>query len=199
MCSAYMDIESIQFNSSTHPASSVLNQVLDLIDTLSCDQLNVFFTLLWAVWKARNDVLWNGDSFDVWWILQWALRWLGDYKEANRKVGGRKLRPKVKWKCPPSGRLKINGDGAFYNDSGKGGIRVVVLDNQGDCVAALAKHFPHAASALHMETEAFKAGLLLGVHEGWSNVEIQCDCAVLVSVITRTDDDFSEVGRSVED
>lgn len=43
---------------------------------------------------------------------------------------------------------------AFNMALGQGGIGVVVRNNAGQCVAALARHFPYASSALHMEAEA---------------------------------------------
>ena len=50
-----------------------------------------------------------------------------------------------------------------------------------------------------MEAMALRAGIFITVQEQWSNVKIECDCAVLTAAFTRTDDDFSEIGCLVED
>lgn len=62
---------------------------------------------------------------------------------------------------PPRGRLKINFDGAYSSELKKGGIGVIVRDDTGKCLTALTRFFPYAASALHMEVEACRAGLLM--------------------------------------
>lgn len=73
----------------------------------------------------------------------------------------KKKRPISKWECPPSGRLKVNVDGAYRADGEIGDIGVVVRDGSGNCVAAFARHIPYALSAIQMEVEACRAGLFL--------------------------------------
>lgn len=66
-------------------------------------------------------------------------------------------------------------------------------------MAAMSRYFPHVCSALHMEAEACRAGLIIAIHQGWSNVELECDCASLVAVLSSDKEDYSEVGRIIED
>lgn len=33
---------------------------------------------------------------------------------------------------------------------------------------------------LHMELEAMKEGILLIIHQGWSNIDIETDCVLVV-------------------
>ncbi|PRQ57425.1 putative ribonuclease H-like domain-containing protein [Rosa chinensis] len=111
-----------------------------------------------------------------------------------------KQRPVAKWHCPPTGRLKINIDGAYNADRRLGGVGVVCRDDHGSCVAVLAKPFQYASSALHMEAEALRAGLLLAIHQGWMDIEMDTDCAILVYALNRElDDDLSDIGRIMED
>ena len=80
-----------------------------------------------------------------------------------------------------------------------GGIGVVVRDNQGNCVAALARHLPLASSALHVELEACRAGLLFAIQQGWNQIELESDCMQLVTALSNSCEDWSHVGRIVED
>ena len=105
----------------------------------------------------------------------------------------------MKWKFPPTGRLKVNVDGSFHANTGRGGLGVVVRNDRGICIAALAKFIPHAKSALHMEAMALRAGILMIIQEQWDDVEIECDCSVLAATLARTDNDFSDIGCIVED
>ncbi|XP_062014464.1 uncharacterized protein LOC133730996 [Rosa rugosa] len=108
-------------------------------------------------------------------------------------------RPAMKWRCPPSGRLKIKIDGAFDAVTSNGGIGVVVRNEERLGVAAFARPFVHAHSALNMEVEACRVGLLLGIHQGWSEIEVESDSTLLIAALNREEQDFSEVGRVLED
>ncbi|PRQ31117.1 putative ribonuclease H-like domain, reverse transcriptase zinc-binding domain-containing protein [Rosa chinensis] len=82
---------------------------------------------------------------------------------------------------------------------GLGGIGVVVRDDLGTGIAAIAKPFLHAHSAINMEAEACRAGLLLGIHQGWSDVVIESDSALLIATLKSEEDNFSEVSRVFDD
>ncbi|KAL6206870.1 hypothetical protein ACLB2K_024116 [Fragaria x ananassa] len=116
------------------------------------------------------------------------------YPKAVRK----KARPRVRWECPPSGRLKINVDGAFCSDNGYGGIGVVVRDDFGIGIAAVVRPFLHAHSVLNMEAEACRVGLLLGIHQGWTNIDIESNSTILVVALKSEEEDLSEVTMNME-
>lgn len=59
---------------------------------------------------------------------------------------------------------EINIDGGFYGEDGSGGIGVVVWNDEGLGVAALAKPFLQAHSVSNMEVEACQEGLSLDIH-----------------------------------
>ena len=56
---------------------------------------------------------------------------------------------------------------------------VVVRDEAGQCLVALARHFEHAQSAIFTEAEAVKAGLLAAIHQQWQDIELECDNAMV--------------------
>lgn len=39
----------------------------------------------------------------------------------------------------------------------------------------------------------------MAIHQGWSNVELECDCANLVNAVSTEQEDFSEIGRIIDD
>jgi hypothetical protein len=106
---------------------------------------------LWVVWNERNNILWNGGAFKPLIMSAWAIHHLEEYHKFHPLNIKLKKRRVSKWSCPPWGRLKINVDGVFTFDKGHSGIGVVVQNDEGVCIAALARHFPHAISAQHME------------------------------------------------
>lgn len=54
-------------------------------------------------------------------------------------------------------------------------------------------------SAVHTEAEACRAGLLLAIHQGWSEVEIESDCDVVVMALNGSTVDLSNMGRIIDD
>ncbi|KAL6194284.1 hypothetical protein ACLB2K_035368 [Fragaria x ananassa] len=66
-------------------------------------------------------------------------------------------------------------------------------------IAAVARPFKHAHSALNMEFEACRTGLLHGIHQGWSDIDIESDSILLVAALEREEEDLSEVGQVLGD
>ncbi|XP_024161206.1 uncharacterized protein LOC112168311 [Rosa chinensis] len=108
-------------------------------------------------------------------------------------------REKSKWRNPPSGQLKVNVDGSYRAEFGDGGVGVVIRDENGMCLVALAHYFPHASSALHMEAEACRAGLLLAIHQNMSAIDLESDCSLVITALQHNVEDRSEIGRIIDD
>ncbi|XP_062028747.1 uncharacterized protein LOC133744696 [Rosa rugosa] len=182
-----------------HPAPNICEWMWSMIDTLSTEEQGLFCTSLWAVWAERNKVLWQGSVLNPASLAQWVGQYLEVFQTYHYKPSVKQKRLKTKWECPPSGRLKINVDGAFRIAHNCGGIGVVVRNDAGVGVTTLARPHLHAHSALHMEVEECRAGLLLGIHQGWTDVDIESDSILLITALSRDEEDLSEVGRVLED
>ncbi|PRQ25708.1 putative ribonuclease H-like domain, reverse transcriptase zinc-binding domain-containing protein [Rosa chinensis] len=182
----------LHLNPVEHPAKTLSSWTLDMLDILSVDQCDFFFMGLWAVWFERNKMVWKNDAFQPLMLIEWAVRHLVEFQKYHPKAVRKKKQAPMKWQCSPRGRLKINVDGAFRADVGCGGIGVVVRDDVGMGIAALARPFLHAHSVLNMEAEACRAGLLLGIHQGWSDIEIESDSAILVAALNSGEKNFSQ-------
>ena len=79
------------------------------------------------------------------------------------------------------------------------GIGVVARDSRGRCLASLARHFPQAQLALHMEAEGLRGGLLIAMHQQWEEIEIESDCALIVAAMQNRDKDILEVSPILQD
>ncbi|KAL6129601.1 hypothetical protein ACLB2K_072951 [Fragaria x ananassa] len=53
--------------------------------------------------------------------------------------------------------------------------------------------FEHAHSPLHTEVDAFKAGLILGIQQGWKDIDIESDFILLVAALGREEEDLSDM------
>lgn len=56
-------------------------------------------------------------------------------------------------------------------------------NEEGDCVAAFVCSLPHVAFALQAESKACRAGLLIAIDQGWTDNELERDCAQLVTAL----------------
>ncbi|KAL6141147.1 hypothetical protein ACLB2K_059438 [Fragaria x ananassa] len=74
-----------------------------------------------------------------------------------------------------------------------GGSGVVVRDDFGMGIATVARHFLHAHSVLNMEAEACRVGILLGIHHGWTNIDIESDYVILVAALKNEEEDLSDI------
>ena len=188
------------FLSSKHVVSTVSEWWWSMANEMNIDKLEWLGMALWALWSERNKVLWKNACFDPSFLSNWVCSYLGDFQKARaRPSSSRDRRPRVRWSCPPRGRLKVNIDGSFCSDKGIGGVGVIVHDENGVGVAALARQHRYAISALHMEVEACRAGLQLGISQGWSDVDIESDSILLITTLARSGEDLSDFGRIIED
>lgn len=63
----------------------------------------------------------------------------------------------------------------------------------GTCLIAFARSFSAALSVFHMELEACRAGLLIAIHEEWSDVDLESDWSIVITALKG-----SSVNLSVE-
>lgn len=81
---------------------------------------------LWVAWTKRNNIVWNNGVFNPSHMVTGALRHLEEYQRCHPCPVKNSRRPLTRWECPPSGRLKINADGAYRADVNQGGLGVGV-------------------------------------------------------------------------
>ena len=81
----------------------------------------------------------------------------------------------------------------------QGGIGVIVRNEEADCIGEFARTISHATYAVQMEAEACRAGLFLAIHQNWFGVDLESDCAMVISALANPDADFSDIGCILDD
>ncbi|KAL6225513.1 hypothetical protein ACLB2K_004363 [Fragaria x ananassa] len=71
---------------------------------------------------------------------------------------------------------------------GKGSNR----NEHGSVVGAWSKKLENMSYPLHAEAETARLGLLTALQQGWTNLEVECNCAILVAALNRQSDDMVE-------
>lgn len=91
--------------------------------------------------------MWNKGAFNLLHIAAWAIKHLEGYQCCHPSLSKNLKRQHTPLVSPPSGRMKINVDGASRTKEEKGGIGVVVRDEHGQYLAVFARHIPYASSS----------------------------------------------------
>ena len=93
--------------------------------------------------------------------VTWSMQLLHDYKtchpSSERSKGGRAATQR--WETPPSGRIKLKFDAAYDGATGKGGLRMVARNDEGEFVVATSMLLPYLGYALYEEVEVYRAAL----------------------------------------
>jgi hypothetical protein len=97
------------------------------------------------------------------------------------------------WVMPPTGWIKCNADGAFYEQQWKGATGSVLRDDTGAFIRGGAKWYDHCLDALSMESMACRDGLLMARQVGAQRVWLETDSQEPVKLWRAGDNDRSSI------
>ncbi|MQM07655.1 hypothetical protein Taro_040496 [Colocasia esculenta] len=162
-----------------------------------------FMSVVWEIWCSRNQARFREEkksakhivnrtmlsvramctSFKLHQLSQPWLRALrqNGYTHEHSKITAPTV---VKWKHPPTGRLKLNIDGAFKSVTGEAGGGGILRDHEGTCVYAFAMNYQGAISALDAEARALRDGLTKCCNQGFLNIMVETDSQILKKIVT---------------
>lgn len=95
--------------------------------------------------------------------------------------------------------MKLNVDGSFDADRGKGGIGMILRDNSGSTVFAACKSLDSCKNALEAEIRACMEGLILALQWTMRPILIETDCVSLVNLLKEGNRDLSELANLVQE
>lgn len=145
----------------------------------------LFYNILWAIWKARNEFIFESRSICPMYTIYTAVdscdKFLAANSNADQTVpAGDSLNVEVQRWQPPSGdAVKVNIDAATNLDIQKGAIAVIVRDSGGNMLTGISKKI-HCNCAIQAEAFALREAILLIEALGLHQVEIESDCKPIV-------------------
>ncbi|KAL8519777.1 hypothetical protein ACS0TY_010641 [Phlomoides rotata] len=104
-----------------------------MINELQGGRGEYFASILWWVWREMNDKVWKGRSNDASAVLFLPTSFLTEWKVARLTTNTQTI-PAITckvWHCPPQSYAKANIDAAFFNDTTKMGLRMILHDDDG--------------------------------------------------------------------
>jgi len=132
----------------SHVVNTAISQGLNssaamfhMLQVLSAKESAIFATILWSIWKQRNNKVWN-DVTDVQrFVLERATSLLYEWNATrNARLNNNVVSENgehsqsvrvIKWSKPNRGRMKCNIDASFPNNENRIGIGICIRDDEG--------------------------------------------------------------------
>jgi ribonuclease HI len=162
----------------------------------------------WRIWHVRNEVIHQKEAPPV----EASRRFLCSYvdsllmikqnpqadlskgktvivydhmqsKGQRRKQHTRASREDQGWTKPTPGWAKLNVDGAWMKEEGKGGIGMILRDEDGSIIFTASRYLPVCESPLEAEILACNEGLALALEQTEKPILVESDCLELCSMV----------------
>jgi hypothetical protein len=148
------------------------------------DGLTMSISLMWFIWKARNDRVFLGTCpMDPGLVIVKAVDRANEFIQSQSvEVQNRRLREirAARWSKPATGVVKLNVDASWLPSSWEASMGAVVRDWEGRQLCAWNGGLGRAKSAHLAPLLALRLALLLVVQEVWERVWLEVDAAVVV-------------------
>ncbi|XP_043710451.1 uncharacterized protein LOC122659402 [Telopea speciosissima] len=148
------------------------------------DAIIQWVTLVWQIWKARNQFIFRHTNLSLYDTIQ-GFYWC--VQEGRLGISGEKSKPldppvplNIVLPATNTCRYKIYTDGAWNSVSCLGGRGVMVRNYKGKFVAAKCKH-GCSNSAMAMKAEAIRDALLLARSIKLDCISIFSDCKTIIA------------------
>jgi hypothetical protein len=99
------------------------------------------------------------------------------------------------WKMPEQGWVKVNTDAAFDSDNCTSSAGVVIRDQRGSVLAAVARWLDNVPDVLTAEALVAKKGLEPVIECGYDKVILEVECSGLKTLLEASDGRRSSIGR----
>ncbi|CAI9761215.1 unnamed protein product [Fraxinus pennsylvanica] len=140
----------LSFLNTTSERRDIAHMVNLVISRNIPGELEELFLCLWGMWYSRNQFIFEQKIFSPQMAIDHALTIAGEYICAHKQRQQGTHR-REGWSAPPEGVLKLNVDGALFEDQCRYGIGMVLRDAIGKMIFSASK--PERGSMDPMEAE----------------------------------------------
>ena len=127
-------------------------------------------------------------------LFETARSYLSDFQSKIKETKVQQRRENTKWISPGVGMYKANYDGAVFAESEEAGIGVIVRDDKGDVIVALAEKIPYPVSVEVLEALAARRAAKFVVELGLSVAEFEGDSEIVWKALKAVDGAHSATG-----
>lgn len=180
--------------------------LLDKLNMESQENLVTIATVIWGIWFARNQKLWENKVLTPAVALAWSSRQIVEWVEANknRKKGGLQSaiegeHHRKKWTPPENGSVKMNVDASVYPGADSFSVGMVLRDCKGQFLRGKVMKLPGCVPVEEAEMTAIYEALV------WSKefpdqqqITVESDSLICVNAINKAKKNYLEMGDLTE-
>ena len=179
----------------------------DFIDCCTTDltspSLEITFYTAWAIWKARNELVWNEHNMPVAKLCQQATRSALDFLE-SRSMHKESFTPSnglpaLKWKPPEGMNYKLNFSCRLGNDPYQVGLRVLVHDSARLVAASMWHQFRGEGCDLQVHAQALLLALDFAFSIGLQGLEVDVGNKEMHGLLQKLGPCLAQMGVLVDD
>ncbi|XP_035543587.1 uncharacterized protein LOC118347674 [Juglans regia] len=126
-------------------------------------------------------------------VVEHAIYVLKCYKGARRLLR-QQVRDFYKWKPPDPDVLKLNVDGAVFEEMGRAGIGAILRHSSGRVLMAVISLEDVVAEPIQVELLALLRGLQFCVSLGIEKIQVESDCSLAIEALHQGNIDISKFG-----
>ncbi|XP_073129262.1 uncharacterized protein [Henckelia pumila] len=158
--------------------------------------------VLWGIWNARNNVVWNGKLTPTTIVFHTAMdqhaQWLKTNKRHENNAPSSIQQISTAWCPPPSCFFKCNVDAALFTDPPRIGVGCIICYSSGAVISDMCGSLPGSFSSIIAEALAIREVLKWINELNLSKVIVESDALVVVEALRSTIQDVSSLGLILE-
>ena len=143
----------------------------------------------WALWRARNEVVWNKRYTRVYVVIAQAKQYLDQWRHAQKSAACTSFPQLYEgddsycWVKPQESMIKISVDAATFQEFNASGIGMVARDDRGDVILARTMFLEGLRSVEMIEAMAVKEALSWIKNQRWQKVIVESDSLVVIQAV----------------
>ncbi|XP_060974252.1 uncharacterized protein LOC133039383 [Cannabis sativa] len=175
--------------SSAAAGTTFLNWCILIFKTLTAEKQCLVAALCWAVWGARNDVVWQGKPINISAIVASAKSYLDQWQNAQKtqiESSWSELQDcdgTERWIKPQNNSIKINVDAAIFEGQNRFGGAIVIRDHNGFLIEGHTKLHQGNIAPSVAEALSFRETLSwIKDHQSYP-VWVETDCLLVIQAL----------------
>lgn len=126
-------------------AESTKDCIFLVLNNLIGVKVDKFTSTIWALWKMRNEKVWNHAELPIPYTLQSAMQSIREWQRARIAPLSANVfsiaQHDTRWYSPPIGNLKCNLGTTIFNDDHNYGISTCIWNHSGQVAVEMTDHF----------------------------------------------------------
>jgi hypothetical protein len=169
----------------------------DLVDyvlwNLVPPEMEIFFTMAWMIWGARNYSWLNKPRSEAIQLGVKAVTYAEEFREANQRPDSSNIYLKPKWILPSATSFKLNVAWQRFKARDSLGVGAIIRDHSGALMAAYSEEFSCEGDGLLVAAVSLKKALTFGHEAGFTHLSTEFSHPQLQSLLSSNEECLTEL------